>query len=104
MVGYTGVSCEVVINSSSSTPCQNGGIKYLFIKLKIQQKSNWIIISYMPIGYNCICPPNFTGINCDVQINPCSFNPCTSNGVCTQTSTGYVVNVYRDTLVSSTKL
>ena len=73
MVGYTGPSCEIVINSCSSTPCQN--------RATCQRIS--------PVGYNCICPPNFTGTNCDVQVNPCSSNPCSTNGVCTPTANGY---------------
>ncbi len=43
-----------------------------------------------PIGYNCLCPSNFTGPNCDIRIDPCASSPCSINGVCSQTSQGYV--------------
>ena len=35
-------------------------------------------------GYNCSCPPEVTGTQCDTDINEClnSDNPCLNNAAC----------------------
>ena len=41
---------QAVINYCSSNPCLNNGLCY--------STGN---------GYTCVCPPNYCGINCDIQ-------------------------------------
>lgn len=33
-------------------------------------------------SYHCICPPGYTGTNCQHRINPCDSSPCLNNGHC----------------------
>ena len=33
-------------------------------------------------GYNCECPPDFTGRYCDTNIEDCFPNPCLNYGTC----------------------
>ena len=47
-------------------PCKNGGTCY-----NSGQGS-----------YTCVCPPNFSGKNCDVQLKECDFDPCKNGGTC----------------------
>lgn len=58
--------CEVEINPCDSIPCLNGGICF--------NSFNY---------YNCSCPPDFTGINCENAKNPCKDYNC-NNGTCVQ--------------------
>lgn len=63
---YTGPRCETVLSLCASNPCQNNGTCFQDIF------SNTI---------RCICPPNFTGVFCNIIIN--TTNVCTANpGIC----------------------
>ena len=33
-------------------------------------------------SYNCKCPPNFTGKNCEIELNACDQEPCQNGGTC----------------------
>ena len=33
-------------------------------------------------GYQCLCPPSTTGINCETPLLPCASNPCLNNSTC----------------------
>ena len=65
--------------------CLNGGICYPYDSI-----------------YQCICPPNFYGTNCEytvsttvpttITINLCSPNPCQNGGKCYQFGSLYVCN------------
>ncbi|KAK6489872.1 protein eyes shut-like protein [Huso huso] len=36
----------------------------------------------MPGGFQCVCPPGFSGIRCEININECASAPCLNNGRC----------------------
>jgi hypothetical protein len=87
-LGLTGARCEIDINECASSPCQNAGIC-------LQPTLN---------RYECLCPTGkthdisilmdsnwspsigYTGVNCEVMRDPCSFIACLNNGTCTRTS------------------
>ena len=35
-------------------------------------------------SYICDCYPEYTGTECDVELDPCVFNPCENEGSCTK--------------------
>ena len=42
-------------------------------------------------SYTCYCLAGYTGINCELAINPCVNNPCLNSGLCTQTANPLVL-------------
>lgn len=69
---YTGARCESFITLCGSNPCQNNGTCYQ------DGTTNTI---------RCVCPPNFTGIFCNIPFNGsniCTANPgiCFNGGIC----------------------
>ncbi|CAC5364487.1 Protein eyes shut homolog,Neurogenic locus Notch protein,Neurogenic locus notch homolog protein 3,Protein eyes shut,Protocadherin Fat 4,Delta-like protein C,Neurogenic locus notch homolog protein 1,Fibropellin-3,Protein crumbs homolog 2,Sushi, nidogen and EGF-like domain-containing protein 1,Protein jagged-1a,Sushi, von Willebrand factor type A, EGF and pentraxin domain-containing protein 1,Protein jagged-2,Neurogenic locus notch homolog protein 2,Protein crumbs homolog 1,Protein jagged-1,Protein jagged-1b len=53
------------VNECKSSPCVNGGV-----------------CNDMINGYNCSCPPGYTGRHCQNDINECASSPCQHGGVC----------------------
>ncbi|KAL3848339.1 hypothetical protein ACJMK2_019207, partial [Sinanodonta woodiana] len=53
------------VNECTNNPCQNGGT--------CQNK---------PGSFQCICPPEFTGQLCSLDVNECLGSPCSNNGTC----------------------
>ena len=39
--------------------------------------------------YRCSCPVEFTGVNCEIEIDHCSDEPCRFQGWCTSDQTGH---------------
>ena len=68
-----GKNCSQEINECLSDPCQNNGTCKDLIG-----------------GYNCSCTGNYTGIQCQYKISPCSpVNPCFNNGTCVEKQFNY---------------
>ncbi|KAK0077851.1 hypothetical protein PV326_009744, partial [Microctonus aethiopoides] len=44
--------------------------------------NNYGISTYSPPLYKCICPPQFTGINCEESLDPCLNEPCQHGATC----------------------
>ncbi|XP_038067480.1 mucin-19-like isoform X4 [Patiria miniata] len=57
-----------VQNPCTVSPCQNGG--------------NCVPTGRGTNDYNCVCPPCFSGQNCQLGVNPCANNMCASGSVC----------------------
>ncbi|CAO1405171.1 unnamed protein product [Diamesa hyperborea] len=56
--------CGTNIDDCDSQPCLNGGF-----------------CSDAIAGYSCECPPGYTGLSCETNINDCVPNPC-HRGIC----------------------
>ncbi|XP_018329600.1 protocadherin-like wing polarity protein stan [Agrilus planipennis] len=69
--GFTGSRehylCDTEVNLCYSAPCQNNGT--------CKRREG---------GYTCVCPPEYTGINCEVKLSfdPCKPNLCKSESTC----------------------
>ncbi|XP_061431558.1 IgGFc-binding protein-like isoform X4 [Lethenteron reissneri] len=53
----------------ASSPCQNGGTCLM-----------------NGVEYECTCPPNYNGTNCEISLDPCASNPCQNGGTCMVTN------------------
>jgi hypothetical protein len=61
--GFTGDTCNIVIDACASSPCANG---------ECRSSAG---------SFFCACPANFEGARCADRVDPCRANPC-RNGVC----------------------
>lgn len=43
---------------------------------------NYAVEKYEPPDYKCICPPQFTGRNCEESLDPCIGEPCQNGATC----------------------
>ncbi|KAL3877080.1 hypothetical protein ACJMK2_034835 [Sinanodonta woodiana] len=65
-VGFMGDGCHVRTDLCGMTNyCQNGGTCYI-----------------SQTGYGCTCPKEYTGKNCETNIDDCASNPCPLNAAC----------------------
>ena len=66
--GYTGATCDTVIDNCASSPCQNGGT----------------CTNVIGAGtFTCACAPGYTGATCGTVIDNCASSPCQNGGACT---------------------
>ncbi|XP_023288194.1 agrin [Orussus abietinus] len=43
---------------------------------------NYAVEKYEPQDYRCICPPQYTGRNCEESLDPCMDEPCQHGATC----------------------
>ncbi|KOC64151.1 Agrin, partial [Habropoda laboriosa] len=46
------------------------------------EHGNYAVQKYDPPDYRCICPPQFTGRNCEESLDPCIGEPCQHGATC----------------------
>ncbi|XP_076388607.1 agrin isoform X4 [Megachile rotundata] len=46
------------------------------------EHGNYAVEKYEPPDYRCICPPQFTGRNCEQSLDPCLGEPCQHGATC----------------------
>ncbi|XP_053970989.1 agrin-like isoform X3 [Hylaeus volcanicus] len=46
------------------------------------EHGNYAVEKYDPPDYRCICPPQFTGRNCQESLDPCIGEPCQHGATC----------------------
>ncbi|XP_017763694.1 PREDICTED: agrin-like [Eufriesea mexicana] len=46
------------------------------------EHGNYAVEKYDPPDYRCICPPQFTGRNCEESLDPCIGEPCQHGATC----------------------
>ena len=107
--GYDGIDCERNVNDCASSPCVNGmcnvsssnqaQVIHIWSCIKVSKSYfswfrvhnvitfykiliNFVLIQDLVASYSCTCPPGWTGVNCAVNINDCSPNPCRNRGLC----------------------
>ncbi|CAF1380734.1 unnamed protein product [Rotaria magnacalcarata] len=83
-VSYTTIdTCPVTSSFCTHMSCKNGGI---CVPFSVDEPS----CSVDQIGSTCCqCPPNFTGLRCEQEVDLCSSNPCKANGRCQFDKFGY---------------
>ena len=47
-----------------------------------QDFKNFVLIQDLVASYTCTCNPGWTGVNCAINIDDCSPNPCRNRGLC----------------------
>lgn len=48
-----------------------------------------------PKKFSCLCNPGFIGSICQIDLNPCSSNPCLNNGICNEYFSNNSTRVYK---------
>lgn len=67
--GWGGLFCNQDLNyCTNHRPCRNGGICH-----NTGQGS-----------YTCVCPPEYTGPDCEKSLHSCDVRPCLNGGACVQ--------------------
>ena len=63
--GYTGSTCNTIVDNCASSPCQNGASCLNMIG-----------------SYQCLCATGYTGAQCQTIIDNCASLPCANGGTC----------------------
>lgn len=95
---FSGKNCEEDINECEPNPCQFGGRCLERSNISLYQSNQQYTLPPTfsqkfsienASGYECVCVPGTTGINCEVNINECDSSPC-KNGNCNDQIGGYI--------------
>jgi hypothetical protein len=86
--GFAGPTCA--LPSCSADPC------------RVQQAQAIGCLPHPTQGYQCLCPPGWTGTGCTTRESACRSNPCFNNGVCDGLADGSFVCACVNGYVGST--
>ncbi|CAF1226026.1 unnamed protein product [Rotaria sordida] len=88
-ISYTTIdTCPTTSSFCTHMTCKNGGTCLPF---SVDEPS----CNIGQIGSTCCqCPPNFTGLRCEQEVDFCSSNPCKTNGRCLSDKSGYRCQCY----------
>uniref|UniRef100_A0A8C5WAU3 Delta/notch like EGF repeat containing n=1 Tax=Leptobrachium leishanense TaxID=445787 RepID=A0A8C5WAU3_9ANUR len=70
--GYTGDTCESMVDHCSPQPCRNGATCVTSLN-----------------GFSCHCTEGYMGSFCEEKVDPCSSSPCVNNGSCSSSKLSY---------------
>ena len=62
--------------------CSNSDCDYDFDPDFNYGHENYAVAKYEPPEYKCICPPEYTGKNCEQSLDPCMGEPCQHGATC----------------------
>jgi hypothetical protein len=101
--GYSGDVCENVPTRCASHPCQN--CDHPGTDIDGHEQVDDCCVEEID-GYSCICPPGYTGENCEEDMDECSSNPCQNGGTCLDSSQENAIkpNAYRCVCVKGFEL
>ncbi|CAF1034389.1 unnamed protein product [Rotaria sp. Silwood1] len=88
-ISYTTIdTCPTTSSFCTHMTCKNGGT---CVPFSVDDPS----CNIGQIGSTCCqCPPNFTGLRCEQEVDFCSSNPCKTNGRCLSDKSGYRCQCY----------
>ena len=98
LAGYTGSNCSLDIDDCNIEPCMNGAT--CLVCQYMGSKSKKIVCNFFQDevdGFSCVCLAGYSGMDCSVNIDDCSDNPCDNGGTCIVScfATTYMVITYR---------
>jgi hypothetical protein len=76
-MGFEGLLCDQVANPclKQKSPCLNGG--------------QCVFDTACKDNFKCKCPPGFTGLQCQTDVDECLSSPCLNGGRCVDRRNGY---------------
>ncbi|XP_051154479.1 agrin-like isoform X3 [Leptopilina boulardi] len=82
-----GIHCtqldERRMKKSVKKKCSSSNCDYDFdIDFNNYEHENYAVSKYEPPEYTCICPPEYTGKNCEQSLDPCMGEPCQHGATC----------------------
>ncbi|KAL3108453.1 hypothetical protein niasHT_015375 [Heterodera trifolii] len=84
--GYGGPGCQYRLDVCRAGICRNGGT---CVEVEDHQKQTMALLEGDSRGFKCICPPGFTGNECETDIDECRPSPCPMAAQCVDLVNGF---------------